>query len=97
MARRWLVVSVLCWVVGASPGHAQELLSTKINTTNAGRTILAGPDAVGGIGDWALQNGTVGAVVADPPTKATSLSAVGAFWTSTCAAGRTTSSYSTWS
>ena len=51
----------------ATPGaHASELVATRIDESNAPRTILGGPDAIGGIGDWALQNGTLCAVVADP-------------------------------
>jgi hypothetical protein len=49
----------------AQPARAQ-LVAERIEAANAGRTILRGPDAVGGLGDWALQNGTACAVIADP-------------------------------
>ncbi len=38
----------------------------RITAANHARLSVGGPDAVGGIGDWALTNGTLCAVVSDP-------------------------------
>lgn len=61
----WLCIATLAVVVG-DDAHADGLVAVQIDAANAGRTILGGPDAIGGVGDWALQNGTLCAVVADP-------------------------------
>ncbi|MDF1687789.1 MAG: CehA/McbA family metallohydrolase [Parvibaculaceae bacterium] len=42
--------------------HAQ-VLAQQITATNAETLIQGGPDAVGGIGDWLLSNGTICAVI----------------------------------
>ena len=42
-----------------------ELIAERITTENAARHIQKGPDAAGGVGDWALGNGTLCAVVSD--------------------------------
>ena len=43
---------------------AAELLATQITPANAARHVENGPDAVGGIGDWILSNGTLCVMVA---------------------------------
>jgi len=45
---------------------ADPLFAGRVDESNAQRRLVGGPDAVGGIGDWALSNGTLCAVVADP-------------------------------
>jgi hypothetical protein len=42
-----------------------ELKVTQINADNAAELIQKGPDAIGGIGDWLLSNGTLCAVISD--------------------------------
>lgn len=39
-------------------------VATKITTTNAAQYVQSGPDAIGGIGDWFLSNGTLCIIVA---------------------------------
>lgn len=47
--------------------HASaDLVATQIDAANHARLSPGGPDASGGVGDWALSNGTLCAVVADP-------------------------------
>jgi hypothetical protein len=38
----------------------------QVTADNASELLVGGPDAVGGLGDWGLSNGTLCAVVADP-------------------------------
>ena len=74
--RRRAWIGLLLWLVlsGPASGASVEpaasssdgLVAVRIDARNAQRTIQGGPDAIGGIGDWALQNGTLCAVVADP-------------------------------
>jgi hypothetical protein len=42
-----------------------ELVAERITPDNAARLQVGGPDADGGVGDWALQNGTLCAVISD--------------------------------
>lgn len=52
---------------GAAPdGTAPRLYAERVTEANAARRLVGGPDAVGGLGDWALGNGTLCAVVSDP-------------------------------
>jgi hypothetical protein len=61
------VLPFLLAVLTAGAGAAASpLVAERIGPGNAARTVLGGPDAIGGLGDWALQNGTLCAVVADP-------------------------------
>lgn len=68
--RRGLAQAVLLLfpaVLTAGAGAAASpLVAERIVPGNAAQTVLGGTDAIGGLGDWALQNGTVCAVVADP-------------------------------
>ena len=63
---RWSVALALIAASSSAEIGNAELVAERIDATNAARTIRAGHDAAGGLGDWALQNGTVCAVVADP-------------------------------
>ena len=58
----------LAWLaallVAAAPASAQ-LVAERITPENAAQLQLGGPDADGGVGDWALRNGTLCAVIAD--------------------------------
>ena len=60
---------LLCSLLGADAG-APELFAGQIHVGNAARRLVGGPDAIGGIGDWALGNGVVCAVVSDPSHEA---------------------------
>ena len=51
-------------LAAAGPASAQ-LVAERITPENAAQLQLGGPDADGGVGDWALQNGTLCAVIAD--------------------------------
>jgi hypothetical protein len=62
------VCAALLSALAACPADAAppELLAERIDAANAARLVLGGTDAVGGIDDWALRNGTLCAVVSDP-------------------------------
>jgi len=49
----------------AAPPALAQLVAERITPENAAQLQLGGPDADGGVGDWALRNGTLCAVVAD--------------------------------
>jgi hypothetical protein len=55
-----------------------QLHAARVTEANAARLLLGGPDAIGGIGDWALGNGTLCAVISDSSHEAI-LSAGGGF------------------
>lgn len=61
-----LPLLVLALVAGGTPAARAQLVATRIDAERAPALVRDGPDAVGGIGDWALGNGTVCAVVSDP-------------------------------
>ncbi len=65
LAQGALLFFLAVLAAGASVA-ASPLVAERIGQGNAARTVLGGPDAIGGLGDWALQNGTLCAVVADP-------------------------------
>jgi hypothetical protein len=50
----------------AAPAAGGSLHAEQITEANAARLLVGGPDAIGGIDDWALGNGTLCAVVSDP-------------------------------
>lgn len=52
-------------IFAAEPGGA-EPFAGRIETENLARWQRQGPDATGGLGDWALSNGEICAVVGDP-------------------------------
>jgi hypothetical protein len=55
---------LFAWLL-AGPAFAAELVAERITPENAARLQVGGPDADGGVGDWALRNGTLCAVIAD--------------------------------
>ncbi len=57
-------LAVVSLMLAAEP-VAAELVAERITPENALRLQLGGPDADGGVGDWALANGTLCAVIAD--------------------------------
>ena len=61
MARALLLMAL----VAAAPAAA-ELYAERIGPANIARVRVGGPDAIAGVGDWALGNGTLCAAVADP-------------------------------
>jgi len=54
--------------VAAAPGPAgaSERYAEQVTAANAAERLVAGSDATGGLGDWALGNGHLCAVVSDP-------------------------------
>ena len=64
MARALLLMAL----VAAAPAlaAAAELHAERIDPTNIARLRVGGPDAIAGVGDWALGNGTLCAALADP-------------------------------
>lgn len=61
-----LSLSILALLAWAHAAQGADLFAGRIDEQNASQRLVGGPDAVGGIGDWALSNGTLCAVVADP-------------------------------
>ena len=59
---RPIALLLALWAVPATA----QLYAERITAENAERRRVGGPDAIGGIGDWALGNGTLCAVVSDP-------------------------------
>lgn len=59
-----LISLAACLLLLAAPAGA-ELFASQLNAENFRDHTAGGPDAVGGIGDWAVGNGTLCAVVAD--------------------------------
>ena len=59
--RHLLLTFIICCVVD----NAQAQSAEKITPKNASRLVQNGPDATGGIGDWALSNGTLCAIISD--------------------------------
>jgi hypothetical protein len=47
-------------------GVAEGTFAGRIDALQHGRLVAGGPDAIGGVGDWALTNGVLCAVVSDP-------------------------------
>jgi hypothetical protein len=60
------VGAAVCILLAACQAAASALVAERIDAQNAPRRVLRGTDAIGGIDDWALQNGTLCAVVSDP-------------------------------
>jgi hypothetical protein len=59
------IAAALALVGLAAAPAAAQLVAERITPENAGRLRVGGPDADGGVGDWALRNGTLCAVIAD--------------------------------
>ena len=51
---------------GVSVARPPEAYAEQVTAANASRRLVGGSDATGGIGDWALGNGVLCAVVSDP-------------------------------
>jgi hypothetical protein len=62
--------SALLFLLLAAPASGAELVAAQITPENAPRLQVGGPDADGGVGDWALRNGTLCAVIAAPEHEA---------------------------
>jgi hypothetical protein len=62
--------AALLWVLLAAPASGAGLVAEQITPENAARLQVGGPDADGGVGDWALRNGTLCAVIAAPEHEA---------------------------
>ena len=56
----------LALVLPAAASASEVLYASQIDADNAATYRVQGPDAIGGIGDWAIGNGTLCAVVSDP-------------------------------
>ncbi len=52
-------------VLATAAAHATEPYAVRIDAENAARLVMGGTDAIGGIGDWALGNGKLCAIVSD--------------------------------
>jgi hypothetical protein len=61
--------ALLCLLL-AAPASGAELVAERITPENAARLQVGGPDSDGGVGDFALQNGTLCAVIAAPEHEA---------------------------
>jgi len=66
VSRSILANAVALLIPFAASAAAAELSAGRIDLGNAHQRLVGGPDAIGGVGDWALSNGTLCAVVADP-------------------------------
>ena len=66
--RRDLLRAALALTLALPGGSARasELYAEQITRENVATRRVGGPDAIGGLGDWALGNGTLCAVVSDP-------------------------------
>ena len=53
-----LAICLVCLAARPAPGRA-ELRAERVDETNAAELLLEGPDAIGGIGDWALANDVI--------------------------------------
>ena len=63
--RRLIVLVMTVAATAPSTGHA-ELVAERITAESFERLRVGGPDADAGVGDWALSNGTICAVISDP-------------------------------
>ena len=61
---RALFAIIFAVLMTGAEALSAELLATQITQTNAARHVENGPDAIGGIGDWILSNGTICLIVA---------------------------------
>ena len=63
---RFAGVTLMAAAVLAAAPAASDLFAGRLDATNLARLRPGGPDAIGGLDDWALSNGVVCAVVTDP-------------------------------
>ena len=61
---RALFAIIFAVLMTGAEALSAELLATQITQTNAASHVENGPDAIGGIGDWILSNGTICVIVA---------------------------------
>ena len=54
-------------IINSDTSIQSKLSVQRITAANAADLIKTGPDAIGGIGDWLLTNGTICAVITDVP------------------------------
>jgi hypothetical protein len=54
----------------AAEADPAALFATRVTAANAGRVLVGGPHAIGGVDDWALGNGHLCSVVSDPAHEA---------------------------
>jgi len=62
------LVILLALSANSTASHSQSSTAAQaqqINASNAAQMIQGGPDAIGGIGDWFLSNGTICAIISD--------------------------------
>ena len=62
----WLLALVLPFALLAQEAGAEGTYAGRIDTASHARLAPGGPDAIGGVGDWALTNGVLCAVLSDP-------------------------------
>ena len=65
--RDQIVATYICALMSltaASANAENGFVATKITTANAAQHVQSGPDAIGGVGDWVLSNGTLCVIVA---------------------------------
>jgi hypothetical protein len=62
----WLLALVLPGALPAQEAGAEGTFAGRIDATSHARLAPGGPDAIGGVGDWALTNGVLCAVLSDP-------------------------------
>jgi len=60
-----LAVGLMGLVGGAAPARS-DLRAERIDADNAAELLISGPDAIGGLGDWALANDVIAVIVDDP-------------------------------
>lgn len=80
-ARALRLLAVALSIAASGPARAADahgeaplggdLVATRLDATNLARLRVGGMHAVGGLGDWALSNGTLCAVIADVPHEVT--------------------------
>jgi hypothetical protein len=62
--RRFLAFITVIFLASPAAHAADRLAAGKITKANAARHVQSGPDAIGGIGDWVLSNGTLCVIIA---------------------------------
>jgi hypothetical protein len=61
-----LCVTALFAVSPPAQAEAPDLFAVQLDANNVDRLRVGGPDAIGGIGDWAIGNGILCATISDP-------------------------------
>lgn len=68
--QRLIVSALMLAITGFSQAEGKSLVATKLTPANIQSMRPGGPDAIAGLGDWLLGNGTVCAVIAGVPHEA---------------------------